>query len=681
MIGADEQHPGQVPTNDGAMAHDSAAEDEMRHDDSDHDQMPGRDMYDYLDFPGPLMWGDDHDETDEEDEPEDDMESEEDDNMAQDDLGVLDADLPLHLQERQLRMWNLRGQLGVLPEFVRMLLPANGREPRTNEDLIKGLKRHSNITCKEVLKAFSVCSRDIFMPEDQKSEAFDDQPARLDRDYNISAPHMHACMIQGLQIQEGDHVLDIGSGCGATTAIMAYLTGKAGKVVGVELRAHALDLARSAMVAMNEKKEYRARACELTFEQGNAFILPHHEGLYDRVHVGGLCDASKLPALLKLLRPGSGRLVVPCSSELLCLTRTGSKIQREVLAHVRFGELETPSDVEIIFGHLEQHREARLAPSPEASRYAADMADALGGAMAEGGGGGLTAVDVVGRAVPRTAYDDAEELDVRSTCTCGSFGIASNRSLFGRSPTGRTSIGSYGSPPTPGMASAAAAPGTSPPDATPIPFAFATGALPPAAPALASALGPPDCTVRGAGFELPAHSAVLRARCPVTHAQFSSGMRDANARTVTLPPHFAEAPIRVALEYMYTDAAALNEDTALPTLAAAVYLNMSHLVALCSKYIIAHLRSQDVKDAVESAAQLHIFASEHGLDALCAFCASFLAVHISAARAAPSYRSLGAKQLDEVLAAVAAERDVVVARLEALSCGLAELGLDMSKRG
>lgn len=46
----------------------------------------------------------------------------------------------------------------------------------------------SAICSKEVLKAFSVCSRDIFMPEDQKSEAFDDQPVRLDRDFNISAP-------------------------------------------------------------------------------------------------------------------------------------------------------------------------------------------------------------------------------------------------------------------------------------------------------------------------------------------------------------------------------------------------------------------------------------------------------------------------------------------------------------
>lgn len=129
MIGADEQQSGQVPTNVDARVHDTVAEAEMHHDDSDHEQMIGEDMVDDLDFPDPLMWGDNHDETDDEDQPEDGMESDEDDHLNQEDLGVLDADLPLHLQERQLRMWNLRGQLGVLcvPHLapVCAIFPAN----------------------------------------------------------------------------------------------------------------------------------------------------------------------------------------------------------------------------------------------------------------------------------------------------------------------------------------------------------------------------------------------------------------------------------------------------------------------------------------------------------------------------------------------------------------------------
>lgn len=44
---------------------------------------------------------------------------------------------------------------------------------------------------------------------------------------------------------------------------------------------------------------------------------------------------------------------------------------------MRVGELETPSDVDIIAVHLHQHREARLAPASEASQYADNMTAAL----------------------------------------------------------------------------------------------------------------------------------------------------------------------------------------------------------------------------------------------------------------------------------------------------------------
>lgn len=71
---------------------------------------------------------------------------------------------------------------------------------------------------------------------------------------------------------------------------------------------------------------YTARACEASFELGNAFLLPHHEGTFDKIHVGGLCPAAKLPTLLRLLKPSGGKLVVPTGVELLCITKTGSEV-------------------------------------------------------------------------------------------------------------------------------------------------------------------------------------------------------------------------------------------------------------------------------------------------------------------------------------------------------------------
>jgi BTB/POZ domain len=60
----------------------------------------------------------------------------------------------------------------------------------------------------------------------------------------------------------------------------------------------------------------------------------------------------------------------------------------------------------------------------------------------------------------------------------------------------------------------------------------------------------------------------------VLRAQFGSGMRDSDARAVTLPPEFSEPAVRACLDYLYTDAADVTEDTALPTLSCAVRLTV-----------------------------------------------------------------------------------------------------------
>ena len=52
---------------------------------------------------------------------------------------------------------------------------------------------------------------------------------------------------------------------------------------------------------------------------------------------------------------------------------------------------------------------------------------------------------------------------------------------------------------------------------------------------------------------------VVQARCPITRAQFGSGMRDCDARAVTLPPEFTEPAARACLDYLYTDTADVTE--------------------------------------------------------------------------------------------------------------------------
>ena len=58
-------------------------------------------------------------------------------------------------------------------------------------------------------------------------------------------------------------------------------------------------------------------------------------------------------------------------------------------------------------------------------------------------------------------------------------------------------------------------------------------------------LGPTDCTIVGTEFVFPAHRAVLRARCVLLQALFSSGMSDSNGSTVHMPAHFEAPAVRV----------------------------------------------------------------------------------------------------------------------------------------
>lgn len=97
------------------------------------------------------------------------------------------------------------------------------------------------------------------------------------------------------------------------------------------------------------------------------------------------------------------------------------QIEREVLADVKFGELITPTDAEIVFGHLEHHRERLLMPEDIDSNYEQQMAAAMGRPVpAPPTGRHLRSIN---------AGDDCDELDVRSSWTCGSFGLSSTRVL------------------------------------------------------------------------------------------------------------------------------------------------------------------------------------------------------------------------------------------------------------
>lgn len=74
-----------------------------------------------------------------------------------------------------------------------------------------------------VLDAFRSVDRAAFVPEEQRARAYDDRPLPIGEGQTISQPYMVARMTAELHLRGGQRVLEIGTGSGYQTAILAHL--------------------------------------------------------------------------------------------------------------------------------------------------------------------------------------------------------------------------------------------------------------------------------------------------------------------------------------------------------------------------------------------------------------------------------------------------------------------------
>ena len=100
------------------------------------------------------------------------------------------------------------------------------RERMLEKDLIpRGIKD------KKVLDAMLKVPRHLFVPEAQRMSAYEDHPLPIGEGQTISQPYMVARMTEALELKKEESVLEIGTGSGYQTAILAEL---AKKVYSVE---------------------------------------------------------------------------------------------------------------------------------------------------------------------------------------------------------------------------------------------------------------------------------------------------------------------------------------------------------------------------------------------------------------------------------------------------------------
>jgi protein-L-isoaspartate(D-aspartate) O-methyltransferase len=171
--------------------------------------------------------------------------------------------------------------------------------------------------------------RHLFVPEADRQRAYDDNPLPIGGGQTISQPFIVAYMTEAIRPQPGHRVLEVGTGSGYQTAVLASVVKE---VYSVEIRPDLADAARARLAEMG------VRNVSIRLDDG-ARGWPE-AAPFDSVIVTAAPESIPM-GLLAQLRPG-GLMIVPLGmqgpdhQQLVRLKRTRDSAESEVLLPVRF---------------------------------------------------------------------------------------------------------------------------------------------------------------------------------------------------------------------------------------------------------------------------------------------------------------------------------------------------------
>lgn len=177
-----------------------------------------------------------------------------------------------------------------------------------------------------VLEALGKVPRHLFVPESMRRYAYADEPLPIGEGQTISQPYIVAYMTEALRLDAGDRVLEVGTGSGYQTAVLAELVRE---VWTVEILGSLSLRAQSILGGLGYGN--------IRYRVGDGSEGWPGSAPFDAIMV--TAAAAKVPGPLEDQLAAGGRMILPVGAdhqELVLVRRDGSGYKRDELLAVRF---------------------------------------------------------------------------------------------------------------------------------------------------------------------------------------------------------------------------------------------------------------------------------------------------------------------------------------------------------
>jgi protein-L-isoaspartate(D-aspartate) O-methyltransferase len=182
--------------------------------------------------------------------------------------------------------------------------------------LINDLIRNGYLKTDAIIEAFSEIERVEFVPKDLEIASNINIPLPIGFGQTIPQPLTMAFMLELLDPGKGNHILDVGSGSGWSTALLAHIVGEKGRVTAMEIIEKLCEVGKKNVDKFGYIKKGIVEIHCMNAQDGWEKNAP-----YDRIFVSAVLE--EIPISFKNQLAVGGKMVVPIRNAIIYLEKRG----------------------------------------------------------------------------------------------------------------------------------------------------------------------------------------------------------------------------------------------------------------------------------------------------------------------------------------------------------------------